>query len=303
MQIVNFEMEKYRKFDSRYDLNYWYQIPDEWLKVDYDEFQSEIDIIVCRLTKENIRGLIIDTHLNKSEFDLSNLQRLSSLEYLSLGCGNYINTKALDNLQNLKSLYIYGENNGECLDLSKLRCLKRLIICNSMHNIVGIENLTGLETLKLQKFMRNDLQSIKGLSSLTALELIQPRIVSLKGIEELKNMQCLTLFYCSKLTSLEYISELTELKHLQLRNCSKLTNYTYLGQCKLLKYLSIMNCGPIGDLQWMQTLNGLKFIGLVETNVLSGDVSPMLNVPDHRFTNKKNFNYYQNSKGIDIKRY
>ena len=110
------------------------------------------------------------------------------------------------------------------------------------------------------------------------------------------------MFYCSKLSSLKGVEYLSKLEYLKLETCKALSDYHFLADAQLLKYLFIGSCGTVNDLKWLHNLKRMNYIGLIDTDVTDGDVSCLLSVPDHRYTNKKHFNYYQNKYGVDIKR-
>lgn len=302
MKIVITEKAQYRKFPTRYDLNYWYQTPDKCLEIQPWELETEIDLVKQMLLDSNVTYLSIDTQGNNFRVDLANLKHLSFLEYLSLPRGSYVNVAALKFLANLKSLFVFNDNYGETLDLSNLQSLKRLQIKNSMRNIKGIEALSQLHTLSLQKYKQKDLQLLSNLTNLKSFELVQSSIVSLDGIASINNLKCLTLFYCNKLESLKGIDNLSELEYLKLETCKGLGDYQYLAKAPLLNYLFIGSCGIVSNLQWLDNLRNLDYVGLIETDVADGDISHLLRVPTHRYTNKKHFNYFQNKYGVDIKK-
>ncbi len=254
------------------------------------------------LLDNEIYYLSINTQGNNYRVDLANLEELFFLEYLGLPCGSFINVSTLEGLTKLKSLFLFNDNDGEAIDLSKLRSLKRLYIQNSLGKIEGIESLVGLHTLSLQKLKATDLQSLSSLTNLESLELVQSTIESLDGISLLKKLKCLTMFYCSKLSSLKGVEYLSKLEYLKLDTCKALSDYHFLADAQLLKYLFIGSCGAVNDLKWLHNLKRMNYIGLIDTDVTDGDVSCLLSVPDHRYTNKKHFNYYQNKYGVDIKR-
>ena len=302
MKITVTDKEQYRKFSTRYDLNYWYQTPDKCLEIQSWELETEIDAVKQMLVDNNVTYLSIDSQGNNFRIDLANLEHLSFLEYLGLPRGSYVNVKALYNLTNLKSLFIFNDNDGETVDLSNLPTLKRLWIKYSMRNIKGVESLTGLHTLSLQKYKQTDLQLLSNLTNLESLELVTSSIESLDGIAAMSKLKCLTMFYCNKLESLKGVDNLSELEYSKLEMCHSLVDYQYLAKTPLLKYLFIYNCGVVPNLQWLDNLQSLNYIGLIETDVADGDISHLLRIPTHKYTNKKHFNYFQNKYGVDIKK-
>lgn len=211
MKIILHEIEKYKGFPSRYDLNYWKTDQERWLRVSSFEFESEIEEIVKRLKEENICSLSIDTCYNNYRFSFENFKYLTFIKELYIGSGNYVDVENLYLLDELETLYINNINETEEIDLKRLKSLKKLIIFSSCKNLKCLFSLTNLETLKLEKFRETDFSKFENMDNLTSLELVQPKITSLNGIEKMSKLKCLTLFYSSSLLSIENIGVLKNL--------------------------------------------------------------------------------------------
>lgn len=301
MNIKKMEIEKYKKFDTRYDLQYWKNDNELWLEVSSYEFENDIMLIVQKLKEHNIDSIIINTFGNNYQINLENLKYISFIKELSIDSGSYINTNYLCLLEKLETLWINNNNYGEAIDLKKLKCLRKLVVTNSCVNLKGLFELPNLITLKLQKFNESDLTKFEMMDNLTSLELVQSKIKSLNGIEKMKNLKCLTLFYSSQLLSIEKISVLNRLEYLEIRNCKKIENYNCLGELNELRKLSIYDCSTLNDLLFIDHLKKLDFIGLINTNVIDGNIEPLIKIKKHGYTNKRNFNYYY-LNGKDIKK-
>lgn len=304
MKILSLD-DQYKKHLSRYDLRYYPQYGKLLLEVSSFEFESDIEIheIVKTLKEKNIHHLSINTYLNNYQLNMENLKYLSFLTGLGIGRGSYVNIEYLYHLKHLKYLFIYNDNYGEKIDFSKIPHLERLEIICSLKNIVGVNNLKNLKALKLQKYNEKDLSYLSNLNELEALELIQPKIETLNGIEKFRKLKCFTLFNANKLMSLENINHLRSLEYIAFSDCKKLSGYEKLNELKNLIYISLVKCGSITTLTWLENLKKLEFMGLVETNVLDGDISLLVKIPKHGYTNKRNFNYYQDKNNNDIKKF
>lgn len=301
MNIKKIEIDKYKKFPTRYDLQYWKNDNELWLEVSSYEFENEIMLIVKKLKEYNIESIIISTFRNNYQINLENLKYISFIKELSIDSGSYINTNSLYLLEKLETLWINNDNYGEKIDLKNLKNLKKLIVSTSCINLNGLFELPNLITLKLQRFNEIDLTKFNMMNSLTSLELVQSKVKSLNGIEKMKNLKYLTLFYSSQLLSIQKISSLKKLEYLEIRNCKKIENYKYLGKLNNLKRLSIYDCSALNDLSFINHQKKLEFVGLINTNVLDGNIEPLIKIKNHGYTNKKNFNYHQ-SNGKDIKK-
>lgn len=302
MEIKAMEIDKYKKFPTRYDLQYWKNDKELWLEVSSYEFENDIMLVAQQLKENNIESIIIRTFGNNYQINFENLKYISFIKELSIDSGSYINVNNIYLLEKLETLWINNNNYGEEIDLTKLKSLTKLIIANSCVNLKGLYNLPNLITLKLQKFNEIDLTKFEMMNKLTSLELVQSKIRTLDGVEKMKNLKCLTLFYSSKLLSIEKISVLKNLEYLEIRNCKKIENYECLKLLKNLKRLSIYDSSTLNDLLFVNQLKSLEFIGLINTNVNDGNIEPLIKIKSHGYTNKKNFNYYQlNGKDIPKK--
>lgn len=302
MEIIYEDYLKYSNYISRYDLRYWYLENSKSLKVSSFEFESEIEIekIVQCLREEKITHLIISTYGNCYRVDLTNLKYMPFIESLALDSAGYINTKTLESLPLLKSLWL-NENFGEVINLEPLKNLRKLILY-SCNNVTGIETICGLHTLKLGKYKEKNLLKLSNLTELEALEFVQPKCESFLGIEKLTKLKCLTVFYASKLLSIDNIKFLTNLEYLDFSNCKKIESFEALNYLVNIINVGISQSADLENVKWIEKMPQLQKATILMTNVIDGDISLLVKVPMHSYTNKKHFNYYENRAGQDIKR-
>jgi hypothetical protein len=127
------------------------------------------------------------------------------------------------------------------------------------------------------------------------LELNWANIKNFDGIEKFKNLKRLELHYCVKLENDFGLSKLKEnLEFLHINTSKKFIFTNELLQLKKLKVLCLNSCGPIENLEFLKNFPNLIDFRFVNTNILDGNLKPILEHPNIKsvgFLNKKNYNY------------
>jgi hypothetical protein len=116
-----------------------------------------------------------------------------------------------------------------------------------------------------------------------------------QGIDRFKNLKRLELHYCLKLENDNGIKSLKNtLQHLHINQSKKFEHSSELYQLKKLKVLCLNSCAPIASLKFLKHFPKLLDFRFVDTNILDGDLTPILEHPTIRtvgFLNKRHFNY------------
>jgi len=131
--------------------------------------------------------------------------------------------------------------------------------------------------------------------NLSYLELNWANIKNLGGIEKFKNLKRLELHYCVKLESDFGLNRLSDsLQHLHINTCKKFEFTDELLQLKNLRVLCLNSTAPVENLDFLKYFPNLIDFRFVNTNVLDGNLQPILDHPTIRtvgFLNKKHYNY------------
>jgi hypothetical protein len=127
------------------------------------------------------------------------------------------------------------------------------------------------------------------------LDMSLANIKDFSGISKFKNLKRLELHRCIKLENdkgLGLLSENLEFLHI---NLSKKFQFSKeLLELKKLKVLCLNACGPIENLEFLSNFPNLIDFRFVDTNILDGNLNPILEHPTIRtvgFLNKKHYNY------------
>jgi len=130
--------------------------------------------------------------------------------------------------------------------------------------------------------------------NLLFLDLTWSNIKDFEGIGKFKKLKRLELHYCTKLSSDVGLAEVSDtVEHLYINNCKKFIHSSELLKLKNLRYLRLNSCGDLGNLSFLSELPNLIDFRFVDTNVLDGDLTPILDHPTIQsvgYLNKRHYN-------------
>jgi hypothetical protein len=116
----------------------------------------------------------------------------------------------------------------------------------------------------------------------------------LSGIERFANVKRLELHYCLKLENDKGISGVKDsLEFLHINQSKKYIPTHELFELKNLKVLCLNVCAPLKNLRFLNKFPKLIDFRFVDTNVLDGDLTPIIDHPTIRtvgFLNKRHYN-------------
>ena len=166
-----------------------------------------------------------------------------------------------------------------------------------------------LKKLRLRNFKSatDDLTDFRQFGDLEDIHLVQSTVTSLNGLSAFKNLKTFEMHYMSKLEKLGKL-DLPSLTFFHADFCKKLTDHEQLQGCPNLETLRLHNCGSIQSVMFIKKLKKLKSFRFMEaTEVLDGDLSPLLDMEDVLFTQKKHYshktkNFNQMMDGVNVHR-
>ncbi|WP_035434486.1 hypothetical protein [Bacillus sp. UNC322MFChir4.1] len=126
------------------------------------------------------------------------------------------------------------------------------------------------------------------------LELNWSNIQNFIGIEKLVKLKRLELHDCTKLKSDCGLSKIANtLEHLHINQSKKFVPTEELFSLKNIRVLCLNSCGNLENLSFLNQFPNLIDFRFVDTNVLDGNLSPILEHPTIRnvgFLNKRHYN-------------
>lgn len=198
-------------------------------------------------------------------FELSPIQALASLRSLTISGPVPL---ALGQFSRLK---IFRGNWHPGLDLSG---------CN-------------LEVLDLSGYRAksHDLTELPEQPGLRELSIVQSAITSLHGLARFRSVEKLELAYLAKLELLSELERLPALTMLDCSKCRKLRNHASVQDLENLRILRFNDCGEIPTLAFLNRMEKLEEFRFVDTNVLDGELGPLLRLERVGFLRKKHYSH------------
>jgi protein phosphatase 1 regulatory subunit 7 len=83
----------------------------------------------------------------------------------------------------------------------------------------------------------------------------------------------------------------TWVETLHIETCSSIQDFAALAKCKSLRRLRYINCGVIGSLAPLRDFKALEEFRFVKTNVLDGDMTPLMSLKSIGFENKRHYSH------------
>lgn len=156
-------------------------------------------------------------------------------------------------------------------------------------------------------YLKRKLGSFDNLSDsdiLLYLELNWANIIDFTGIGKFNNLKRLELHSCVKLESDNGLSQLGDsIEFLHINQSKKFKFDHELCELKKLKVLRLNSCGPIESLDFLSRLPNLVDFRFVNTNVLDGNLNPILEHPTIRsvgFFNKRHYNLKEDKLTLEL---
>ncbi|MDQ0227679.1 hypothetical protein [Metabacillus niabensis] len=155
--------------------------------------------------------------------------------------------------------------------------------------------LENIEYLTHWHHKKNKLGNFVGFPlNLLYLELNWSNIQEFRGIEKMNKLKRLELHYCTKLQNDFGLSGLADtLEHLHINQSKKFVPNEELFSLENLRVLRLNSCGNLENLDFLYQFPNLIDFRFVDTNVLNGDLTPILDHPTIRsvgFLNKRHYN-------------
>ena len=132
--------------------------------------------------------------------------------------------KELENLTQLRKLYLWNNKLTDVKSLKKFTKLERLNLSGNQLTELpkGLEKLTKLRALHLGDNKLTDVKDLAKLTQLTSLSLNANKLTSVKGLENLTQLEYLEL-QKNQLNDVKGLEKLTQLEYLDLENNPALT--------------------------------------------------------------------------------
>ena len=144
----------------------------------------------------------------------------------------------------------------------------------------SISHSTGLKSLFVNRYKGRDLSLFSELKNLEVLTILNAPLSSVSELIAFPKLRRLRFGGLRCLKSLDGLQHLTSLVELNINTCRKITSIDEIASLRQLKMLHFSNNGSIQSISPVNALENLEtFIFTESTNVVDGDLSPLLMMP------------------------
>lgn len=205
----------------------------------------------------------------KGPFEISGLYALKNLEFLSYENLNQDQVLDLGHFEKIKTCYLDLKSKVKNLNsLSEVKDIRLFHYSAKEKNLKGLNNLAKLESLYI---------------SISNIE-------SLAGIEVFKKIRSIEFHYLRNLTHIKEVAGLSDtLEFLMFGNAKKITDFESVKSLKNLKILAFNKCSSIPSIRFIDDMPNLEDFRFVDTDVIDGDLSPLIRLKYAGFFDKKHY--------------
>ena len=256
------------------------------LWVESDRLEQSLEAF----TEHTADGLGISPYNGFVGNDIAFLQYVPGLRGVVLPYAEPFDLEVLRKLPELRFLTVAG--NCQAFDYGVFRRMQDLRL--EWHAKVTLpgEEAISLESLYLRGFKPRGktLRELPAYSGLTELELNQGNVNSLSGIERFTALAKASFFYQKQLEFVEALSS-TPVDTLHIEACKRIVDLPSLARCPMLRKLRYNNCGELPSLGFLSAFSHLQEFRFVNTNIVDGDLSPLLNLKTVGFLPKRHYSH------------
>lgn len=161
----------------------------------------------------------------------------------------------------------------------------------------SVFDCTTLKKLFINRYKGKDTDCFSRLVNLEDLTLLNAPIRNLLGLKSLVKLQRIRIGLLRQLGSLTGIEQLVNLRELDINTCRRFRSLAPIESLMRLEKLFFSNCGEIESLRPLSKLTNLNWIGFCEsTNILDGDLLPLMNLPNLERLSLKNRRHYSHKR-------
>jgi len=241
------------------------------------------------LAAGEISGVVLDPHRGTEESIDAILAKVPDVRIISIWNVRDFSPELTQVATKLEELSMPEKSLLFSLEL--LPKLTRLGVKWSGRAFLGAES-SKLEDLSIWSYRsrKEGLTDIPSLSHLKRLRLVQGGMKTLHGISRYAELVSLELHMCARLELINGM-QLRELKYFTADSCRRILDHEMLSSSPNLEFIGMHNCGEIKSLRFLADLKKLRSFRFLQTVVLDNDLSPLAQLEDVFFTEKKCYSH------------
>ncbi|MHB8638071.1 MAG: leucine-rich repeat domain-containing protein [Fimbriimonadaceae bacterium] len=155
---------------------------------------------------------------------------------------------------------------------------------------------SALVDLFVNRYSGHDSSVFSNLEKLQDLAIYNSPLRDLAGLSKLTRLRELRLVNLRKIHALSGITHLTNLRSLRLSGCKALDHIEEISSLTGLEALDIADCGDIASLAPVACLSHLRSLTFNGTNIIDGDLAPLMGLPMLRYLVFNNRRHYSHAR-------
>lgn len=247
-----------------------------------------LDEALALVESSEVDGVFLSRMSGFNGEDLPKVCRTRPLKAMVIYLVNSADLSVLSQLSDLEMLQVKGQS--QPLNLKALSNLRKLTT-NWTAKTVLPEAAVNMTILTLSGFKpkSGDLEMLFRFAALEELALTRCTHRTLDGFTAFTALRKAEFNYCRNLVSVSGVSG-SCIQELILNHCPKVTDLEALN-CPGLSTLHYVDCRPIQSLVFLKRLIGLREFTFVGTDVIDGDLSPLVGLRYSGFIDKRHFSH------------
>ncbi|WP_149498974.1 hypothetical protein [Roseiconus lacunae] len=239
---------------------------------------------LSRLSGGDLAGVHISATAGYAEKNLAFLKDYPNIAAVAISCAKGIDLAGLQYLSGLE--YLTLETYKKPPDLGTFAKLRELSAEWSPALSVDERNKNlGKLTLFKYKCPASDFSCLPVIPSVKHLEINHSSIISLTGIEQHQHVQAMFFHRFFDLKNIAAISGLSggSLKRVKFEQCKKIEDLGQLGKLTNVAKITLDRCADVENLEFLSGCSALEEFVIMDTKIVSGDLSPLLDLPKLRY--------------------
>lgn len=250
---------------------------------------NNLNECLTQMQKEGLKNIIINSEhgwkIGESLEFINNNTWITGVQILCVNC----DITPLNSLQNLEYLSINENQVTGNIDLSNFPNLKYMSIWWNNKIFKNISSCIKCEFLYISKWPFKSLDQLKNFVKLKTLQINYSKIQSLDGVENLINLKSLDLYSMPALESLNALKKITSsLELFSIDKCKKIGDYKVLEDLINIKFFYIMDSAPLPSVNFINSMPKIEYV-YIGVEILDKDIS-ILNEKGFKFKRSK---YYK----------
>lgn len=254
---------------SEYHGNNWFDFgamdePDEYFTLEDLKYFTGLEELALDLQNvEDLSGLenlpLKKLSLIRNNItDVSVLAQIPTLEYIQLSNNPVESLDGIENLKNLKTLYVMSTNISDLTPIKDCPLVSLSCSYTNVQDFSFLSSLTSLKNFYASHLSEETIQYINTLTSLRELTLMDSQLKTLTQLSNLKMLNSLDVTGCLLLENLDGIEVFTKLNYLAFTstNISDVTPIKELPTIRTIEpsYSPIEDFTPLNDCPLLDTM-------------------------------------------------